>query len=65
MINFLKEKFKKREGYLRLSSKKFEINNFNKYIHLTNNAIQKYSNEYNKYEKGNILSFQDFQVQNI
>lgn len=28
-----------REGYLRLSAEKFDLHNFNEYIHLTNNAI--------------------------
>ena len=26
-------------------------------VHLTNNAVQKYNPDYNKYEKGNQLSF--------
>jgi hypothetical protein len=30
------------------------------YIHLTNNAIQKYSDKYEKYEFGNQLSFGQF-----
>lgn len=33
----------------------------NKYIHLTNDAIQKYSNSYGKYEDGNKLSYKEFQ----
>ena len=30
-------------------------------VHLTNDAVQKRSNEYGKYEKGNKLSYEDFQ----
>ena len=30
-------------------------------IHLTNDAIQKKSEDYGKYENGNKISFQDFQ----
>jgi hypothetical protein len=30
-------------------------------VHLTNDAIQKYSEEYGKYEPGNKLSFNEFQ----
>lgn len=30
----------------------------NKFIHLTNNAIQKYSSAYGKFESGNQWSFQ-------
>ncbi len=44
------------EGYLRLSSEKYvlEDNSIeNKFIHLTNNAVQKYSDNYCKYENGN------------
>lgn len=46
-----------REGYLRLSSLEYNIENKNdiknKFIHLTNNAIQKYSEDYGKFESGN------------
>jgi len=53
-----------REGYLRLSSEEFSLEGdgvFNKFIHLTNNAVQKYSNCYGQHEKGNQLSFKDFE----
>ena len=33
----------------------------NKMIHLTNDAVQKKSQDYGKYEPGNKLSFADFQ----
>ena len=33
----------------------------NRIIHLTNDAVQKYSEDYGKYEPGNKLSFADFQ----
>lgn len=50
-----------KESYIRLSSEKFDLNlneNFsNKYIHLTNNAVQKNGKDYGLYEDGNILSF--------
>lgn len=29
-------------------------------IHLTNDAVQKYSDDYGKFEKGNKVSFQEF-----
>jgi hypothetical protein len=47
-----------KEWYIRLSSEKFTINetqNENLYVHLTNNAIQKYGSNYGKHENGNIL----------
>ena len=46
------------EGYLRTTS--FEYNTKNckdLYTHLTNDAIQKYSNDYGKFEKGNKVSY--------
>lgn len=50
------------EGYLRTSSKEFSIANLNnKLIHLTNDAIQKKSDDYGKFETGNKLSYKDFQ----
>ena len=38
-----------REPYVRLSSEKFTFNNLQeKFVHLTNNALQKYSETYNE-----------------
>lgn len=55
-----------REGYIRLSSEIYDLekneNIDNKFMHLTNNAIQKYSNSYEQYEAGNQMSFKNFQV---
>jgi Tubulin-tyrosine ligase family len=50
-------------GYIRTSSEIFSIEDNllnNKFIHLTNNAVQKQSEVYGKYEKGNQVSFSDF-----
>jgi Tubulin-tyrosine ligase family. len=33
----------------------------NKFIHLTNNAVQKHCDDYGQFEKGNQLSFSDFE----
>jgi tubulin polyglutamylase TTLL1 len=50
------------DGYLRTSSKEYSLDNFsNKYIHLTNDAIQQYSEDYGKFENSNKLSYADFQ----
>jgi hypothetical protein len=51
-----------REGYLRLASDSFDISTNslkNKFVHLTNNAIQKHHDKYGKFELGNQLSFSD------
>ncbi|OMJ85700.1 hypothetical protein SteCoe_12889 [Stentor coeruleus] len=50
------------EGYIRTSSKKFSTKHLeNKYIHLTNDAVQKKSEDYGKYEAGNKISYNDLQ----
>ncbi len=49
------------EGYLRTSSKDFSLEKWdNKLIHLTNDAIQKNSADYGKYESANKISYHDF-----
>ena len=51
-----------KEGYLRTSSEEFNLGDTDNYfIHLTNNAVQKYSSNYGQFENGNQLSFPWFQ----
>ncbi|CAD8210274.1 unnamed protein product [Paramecium octaurelia] len=46
------------QGYIRMASEEYTTKNvLNQYVHLTNNAIQKYSPNYGKLEDGNQLSF--------
>ena len=50
------------EGYLRTSSVKYSTKNLaNRMTHLTNDAVQKCSENYGKFEAGNKLSYDDFQ----
>jgi hypothetical protein len=52
-----------KEGYLRTSCETFTLNNEtidNKFVHLTNNAVQKHADNYGQFENGNQLSFTDF-----
>lgn len=49
------------EGYIRTSSKAFTLEKNSKFIHLTNDAVQKQSEEYGKFESSNKLSFSDFE----
>ena len=50
-----------KEGYLRMSSFVYNIDKCtDKLIHLTNNAVQKHSDKYSLYEKGNQKSFAEF-----
>lgn len=55
------EFFYYRHGYLRTSSSEYDTQATDNYIHLTNNCLQKYGENYGMYEKGNTLSFKDFQ----
>ncbi len=51
------------ESYLRTSSRDFTLVTLdNKFIHLTNDAIQKKSQDYGKYETGNKISQEDFTI---
>ena len=49
------------EGYLRTASKPFSLQATNKFVHLTNDAVQKFSEDYGKFENGNKMSYTDFQ----
>jgi tubulin monoglycylase TTLL3/8 len=50
------------EGYLRTTSIEYSTKNCKDlYTHLTNDAIQKYSPDYGKFERGNKVSYADFQ----
>ena len=50
------------DGYLRTASVEYSTKDYeNNFIHLTNDAIQKHSEEYGKFEDGNKLSYKDFQ----
>lgn len=50
------------EGQIRTSSQEFNLQESNADVHLTNNAIQKYTESYGKQEEGNQLSYQVFQA---
>ena len=50
------------EGYLRTSCREFTLKNIsNRYVHLTNDAVQKKLDDYGKFESGNKLSYPEFQ----
>jgi hypothetical protein len=50
------------DGYIRTSCKEFSTKNItSSYIHLTNDAVQKHSDDYGKFENANKLSYADFQ----
>ena len=50
------------DGYLRTSSREFSLDNLSeRFVHLTNDAIQQAGEEYGRFESGNKISFQQFQ----
>ena len=50
-----------KEGYLRMSSTEYRTDENSREIHLTNNAVQKYTESYGHFEDGNQLSYNAFQ----
>jgi tubulin polyglutamylase TTLL1 len=61
-INGVIQGYSYADGYLRTTSCEYNTKDIsNTFIHLTNDAIQKNSDEYGKYEDGNKLSYKDFQ----
>ena len=49
------------DGYIRTSSREFDLTNlYDKFIHLTNDAVQKRADDFGKYENFNKMSFNDF-----
>ena len=49
-----------REGHLKGSSELYDLNNTNKLIHITNYSLQKKSVNFEQYEDGNEISYNDF-----
>ena len=49
------------EGYLRTSCREFSIHDLsNRFVHLTNDAVQKKAQDYGKFEAGNKISYNEF-----
>ena len=51
-----------KEGHLKCSSEAYDVQNKNQFVHITNYSVQKHSTNFEKYEFGNEVSFNDFQV---
>ena len=49
-----------REGHLKASSELYNLNDNNKFIHITNYSLQKKSSKFETYEEGNEISYNDF-----
>jgi tubulin monoglycylase TTLL3/8 len=48
------------DGYIRTSGREFNLRDMNKFIHLTNDAVQKKSDDYGKHEFGNKVTFSEY-----
>jgi tubulin--tyrosine ligase len=60
-INGFQKGYYYNDGYIRTSCKEYNLNDLScKYVHLTNDAIQKYSDDYGKYESGNKVILVNF-----
>ena len=51
-----------KEGHLKATSFNYSLENKDFFVHLTNYSVQKYSNNFAKFEIGNEISFDQFQV---
>lgn len=60
LIDFEFNLFYCREGHLKASSKEYDINNPDLFIHITNYSFQKKCEGFSKYEYGNEISYQTF-----
>ena len=49
-----------REGHLKSSSKIYDLNSNDKFIHITNHSLQKKCSKFAQYEYGNEMSYDDF-----
>ena len=62
IINGVVQAYFYQEGYLRTATREFTLEQLgNRFVHLTNDAVQKKSADYGKHESANKLSYQDFQ----
>ena len=50
-----------KEGHLKATSVKYDVLSKNSYVHLTNYSVQKYNENFSKFEYGNEISFEDFE----
>ena len=50
-----------KEGHLKATSYKYNLESKDSFVHLTNYSVQKYSDDFSKFERGNEISFDEFQ----
>lgn len=60
-VNGLMKGYFYEDGYIRTSSSEYDIEDLgNRFVHLTNDAVQKHCEDYGKFENGNKVSYQNF-----
>ena len=62
LVTAKNEIFYYRKAYMRTSSSEYVMNNFNNFVHLTNNCLQKYGDNCGKFEDGNTLPLETLQL---
>ena len=60
-VNGIMKGYWYQDGYIRTTSSEYSLSTNCSKIHLTNDSVQKNTSDYGKYEKGNKISYQDFQ----
>lgn len=50
-----------KEGHLKATCDRYDLNSLDPYIHLTNYSVQKHNQNFSKTEQGNEISFEEFQ----
>ena len=55
------ELFAFKEGHLKATCDRYDVNSMDPYVHLTNYSVQKHNLNFSKTEIGNEISFEDFQ----
>ena len=61
LLNHKMEAYVFKEGHLKATSYEYDSQSKNSFIHLTNYSVQKYSENFSKFEYGNEISFSEFE----
>ena len=61
LLNHKMEAYIFKEGHLKATSYEYDSQSKNSFIHLTNYSVQKYSENFSKFEYGNEISFSEFE----
>ena len=62
LVNHESKVYMFKEGHIKTSSKVYDLNSKNTFVHITNYTLQKQSSEFSKFEYGNEASIQNLNV---